>query len=235
MKKIFLLLLVVLSLGLIVVWQIFWADTTSWYVVAAVLLVLSAVPFFARFEHRTPTARELSLLAVMTALAVVSRAVFYLVPQVKPIAAVVIVTAVCLGPYAGYMTGAMAALLSNFIFGQGIWTPFQMTALGLVGLVSGLVLNRKSSSPLKLAVAGFVLTTVLYGLVVDMSTVLMTVTQWNWQSVIAVYAAGIPFDLVFGASTAVFLFLFGIPLQKKISRIQNKYGLFISNASEVES
>lgn len=234
MRKIFLLLLVVLSLGLILLWQIFWADSTSWYVVAVALLFLSAVPFFARFEHRAPTARELSLLAVLTALAVVSRAVFYLVPQVKPIAAVVIVTAVCLGPYAGYMTGAMAVLLSNFIFGQGIWTPFQMAALGLVGLVSGLVLNRKTSSPFKLAITGFVLTTVLYGLVVDLSTVLMTVTQWNWQSVLAVYAAGVPFDLAFGASTAVFLFIFGIPLQKKISRIQNKYGLFISTASEVE-
>lgn len=234
MKKIFLFLLVILTLGLIVVWQIFWADTTSWYVVAAVLLVLSAVPFFARFEHRAPTARELSLLAVMTALAVVSRAAFYLVPQVKPIAAVVIVTAVCLGPYAGYMNGAMAALLSNFIFGQGIWTPFQMAALGLVGLVSGLVLKPKTSSPIKLAITGFVLSTVLYGLVVDLSTVLMTVTQWNWKSVAAVYAAGIPFDLVFGASTAVFLFVFGMPLQKKICRIQIKYGLFLSTASEVE-
>lgn len=234
MKKIFLFLLVILILGLIVVWQIFWADTTSWYVVAAVLLVLSAVPFFARFEHRAPTARELSLLAVMTALAVVSRAAFYLVPQVKPIAAVVIVTGVCLGPYAGYMTGAMAALLSNFIFGQGIWTPFQMAALGLVGLVSGLILKPKTSSPLKLAITGFVLSTVLYGLIVDLSTVLMTVTQWNWKSVAAVYAAGIPFDLVFGASTAVFLFVFGMPLQKKIYRVQIKYGLFLSTASEVE-
>lgn len=235
MKKIFLLLLVVLSLGLIVLWQILWADSTSWYVVAVALLLLSAVPFFARFERRAPTARELSLLAVLTALAVVSRAVFYLIPQVKPIAAVVIVSAVCLGPYSGYMVGAMAVLLSNFIFGQGIWTPFQMTALGLVGLLSGIILNRKNSSPLKLAITGFILTTVVYGLVVDLSTVLMTVTQWNWQSVIAVYAAGVPFDLVFGASTAVFLFLFGIPLQKKISRIQIKYGLFISTASEVES
>lgn len=234
MKKIFLPLLVVLSLGLIVLWQILWADSTSWYIVAVALLLLSAVPFFARFERRAPTARELSLLAVLTALAVVSRAVFYLIPQVKPIAAVVIVAAVCLGPYSGYMVGAMAVLLSNFIFGQGIWTPFQMTALGLVGLLSGLVLNRKTSSPLKLAITGFVLTTVVYGLVVDLSTVLMTVTQWNWQSVFAVYAAGIPFDLIFGASTAVFLFIFGIPLQKKISRIQNKYGLFISTASEVE-
>ena len=62
------------------------------------------------------------LLSVLTALAVVSRAVFYLIPQVKPIAAVVIVAGMCLGPFSGYMVGALSAFLSNFLFGQGIWT-----------------------------------------------------------------------------------------------------------------
>lgn len=232
MKKAFLTALVFFTPVLLILWQVFLAEKTSWYVVAAVLLLLSAAPFFIRFERKIPSARELALAATLIALAVVSRAVFYLVPQVKPIAAVVIVSAVCLGPYQGYIIGAMSALLSNFIFGQGIWTPFQMAALGLVGFCAGLLLKPERATRLKYAVVGFVLASVLYGAVVDLSTVLMTVTDYTWQSVLAVYAAGVPFNLVFGASTAVFLLLLALPLQKKITRIQNKYGLFYPGETE---
>ena len=114
---------------------------------AAVLLLLSALPFFLHLERKPISAREMALLSVLTALAVVSRAVFYLIPQVKPIAAVVIVAGMCLGPFSGYMVGALSAFLSNFLFGQGIWTPFQMVALGLVGLL----LSGCSTVPKELA------------------------------------------------------------------------------------
>ena len=157
-----------------------------------------------------------ALLSVLTALAVVSRAVFYLIPQVKPIAAVVIVAGMCLGPFSGYMVGALSAFLSNFLFGQGIWTPFQMVALGLVGLLAGMLLRPGRVNRWVLALVGFFLATVVYGLVVDLSTVLMTVTDFTWPAVLAVYASGAPFDLVFGGSTAVFLVLFGTPLEQKI-------------------
>ena len=161
------------------------------------------------------SAREMAPLSVLTALAVVSRAVFYLIPQVKPIAAVVIVAGMCLGPFSGYMVGALSAFLSNFLFGQGIWTPFQMVALGLVGLLAGMLLHPGRVNRWVLALVGFFLATVVYGLVVDLSTVLMTVTDFTWPAVLAVYASGAPFDLVFGGSTAVFLVLFGTPLEQK--------------------
>ena len=225
MKRVLLTLLFLVLPVLLVVWQVCFADTTSWYLVAAVLLLLSALPFFLHLERKPISAREMALLSVLTALAVVSRAVFYLIPQVKPIAAVVIVAGMCLGPFSGYMVGALSAFLSNFLFGQGIWTPFQMVALGLVGLLAGMLLRPGRVNRWVLALVGFFLATVVYGLVVDLSTVLMTVTDFTWPAVLAVYASGAPFDLVFGGSTAVFLVLFGTPLEQKITRLQRKYGL----------
>ena len=65
----------------------------------------------------------------------------------------------------------------------------------------------------------------------DLSTVLMTVTDFTWPAVLAVYASGAPFDLVFGGSTAVFLVLFGTPLEQKITRLQRKYGLLERKAT----
>lgn len=221
----------IVTAGLLtVLWQLFFAETASYYVICVVLLLLSAVPFFAGFEHSKPTAREMSLIAVLIALAVMSRAVFYLIPQMKPIGAVVIVSAVCLGADRGYIIGAFSAFISNFIFGQGIWTPFQMVALGLAGFISGLIFDKIKSGRLSLAAVGFVLTSFLYSLIVDLSSVLMITGEYSVSSVLSVYGAGIPFSLSFGGSTAVFLFFFGEPFIKKIRRIIVKYD--ISNKLE---
>ena len=223
MKKMLSLIVSLLSIAAVIIWQLFFADT-NYYIIAAAILILSMFPFLFSFEKSKPSARELTLIAGLIAIAVVSRAVFYLIPQVKPIGAVVIVSGACLGAKRGYLIGAFSAFISNFIFGQGIWTPFQMVALGLVGLIAGLIFNGKTKR-LSLSIVGFVLCSALYGIIVDLSSVLMLTNDYSISSVLAVYAAGVPFNLIFGASTAIFLFLFGEEFTKKINRIVKKYGI----------
>lgn len=229
MKKLFLVILVAAPLVLTVLWQFFFSDSINFYIVSVALLVLSMLPFFVSFELKQITAREITLTATLITLAVVSRAAFYLIPQVKPIAAVVIASAVCLGAERGYIIGAFSAFISNFIFGQGIHTPFQMVALGLIGLIAGLIFKKLTVNKWSLAAVGFVLACVLYGLIVDLSTILVMYGEHlTLSDVLTVYAAGVPFNLVFGAATAVFLFLFGEPFIKKIDRVNTKYGLILN-------
>lgn len=223
MKKLFLLICTVAGFVFIIIWQLFFTNT-NYYLVAVVILILSILPFFVSFEKSRPSARELTLIAGLIAVAVISRAVFYLIPQIKPIGAVVIVCGVCLGAKRGYFIGAMSAFLSNFIFGQGIWTPFQMVAMGIVGLAAGLMFNKKAKR-IPMAIAGFVLCFAVYGLIVDLSSVLMMTNDYSMMSVLSIYAAGVPFGLTFGATTAVFLLLFGEAFAKKINRIVMKYGI----------
>ena len=206
MKKT-LTVLSILSLIFVVIWQIFFSST-NYYLVSAVILVLSMLPFFISFERSAPTARELTLLAGLIALAVVSRAVFYLVPQVKPIAAVVGVSGVCLGAKRGYLVGAFSMFISNFIFGQGIWTPFQMVAMGFVGFLFGVIFERVKINRISLAVTGFLTVFVVYGFIVDLSSVLVLSADLSIKSVLTVYASGALFNLVFAFVTAVFLFAF---------------------------
>lgn len=223
MKKLFLLICTVAGFVFIIIWQLFFTNT-NYYLVAVVILILSMLPFFVSFEKSRPSARELTLIAGLIAIAVISRAVFYLIPQIKPIGAVVIVCGACLGAKRGYFIGAMSAFLSNFIFGQGIWTPFQMVAMGIVGLAAGLMFNKKAKR-IPMAIAGFVLCFAVYGLIVDLSSVLMMTNDYSMMSVLSIYAAGVPFGLTFGATTAVFLLLFGEAFAKKINRIVMKYGI----------
>lgn len=223
MKKLIALVCAVAGMLVLVMWQLFSADT-NYYLITVIILILSMIPFFVSFEKSRPSARELTLIAGLIAVAVVSRAVFYLVPQVKPIGAIVIVCGACLGAKRGYFIGAMSAFLSNFIFGQGIWTPFQMVALGIVGLAAGLLFHEKAKR-VPMAIAGFLLCFAVYGLIVDLSSVLMMTKDYSAMSVLSIYAAGVPFGLVFGASTALFLLLFGEAFAKKINRMIIKYGI----------
>ena len=162
----------------------------------------------------------------LVALAFASRAAFYLIPQVKPMAAVVIVAAVCLGAERGYIVGALSMFVSNFLFTQGIWTPFQMVALGLVGFFAGLLFKKLPANRYLLALYGFVSVVIIYGLIVDISTVFMSLgDNITLSGVLAIYASGFTFNLVFAGTTAVFLFFFGEGFIKKIQRVDTKYNI----------
>lgn len=230
-KRLITPLILIISLLGIVFWNFFFSEV-SFYLISAVMLILSMLPFFIRFEKKETSAGEISLVATLIALAVVSRAAFYLIPQVKPIAAVVVVSAVCLGAERGYIIGAFSAFISNFIFGQGYWTPFQMAALGAVGLISGLIFSgikykeNSMSFRLLLSLVGFILSFALYGLIVDLSTIFMQLgNNITLSGALTIYAAGVPFSLVFGITTFVFLFLFGEIFIRKINRVIIKFGL----------
>ena len=226
MKKALMLFTVLGSLVFVLIWQTLFAKSINYYISSIVVLVLSMLPLFAVFEAKSLTARDLTLTATLIALAVVGRAAFYLIPQVKPIAAIVIASAVCLGSQRGYIIGAFSAFVSNFIFGQGIWTPFQMVALGTVGLLAGLVFQRLKVNRYTLSVVGFFLASFVYGIIVDMSTVLSVYgNNITLKGALSVYASGAVFNLVFGVSTAVFLFLFGMPFITKIESISTKYAI----------
>ena len=114
------------------------------------MLVLALVPMLLRFERRARQARELVPLAVLIALGTAGRAAFAFAPGFKPVAAVVIVAGAAFGCESGFVVGAMTAFVSNFFFGQGPLTPWQMLGFGLVGFLAGLLFARRAQ-PVRLA------------------------------------------------------------------------------------
>ena len=118
----------------------------SFYAVSIIIIVLAMLPFVLVFEGRKPQARELVVIAVMVAITVSGRAAFFMVPQFKPVVALVIITGAALGAQSGFAVGALSGFVSNFIFGQGPWTPWQMLAFGIIGFLSGIIFYRLASS-----------------------------------------------------------------------------------------
>ena len=114
----------------------------QFYIVSLLIIIYATIPFFLMFENRKPQARELVVLAVMCVIAVTSRGAFIWIPHFKPMIAVIIIAGVALGAEAGFLTGAITGFVSNFIFGQGIWTPWQMFAYGMAGFLGGFLYKK---------------------------------------------------------------------------------------------
>ncbi len=217
----------ILLIPAIIAFGVLVLEDRSYYFVSLLILAVTMLPFLLVFEHRKPMARELVLLATLSALAVAGRAAFFMLPQFKPVVAIVILTAVTLGPEAGFLVGAVSGFVSNFFFGQGPWTPWQMFSFGIVGFLAG-ILAVRGILPKKrwaLCLYGGIATVVIYGGIMNFSSAILFGGKLTVKSLLAIYASGVPFDLIHGASTVIFLFFLANPMMEKIGRVQKKYGL----------
>lgn len=202
----------------------------NYYISAVLIIILSLLPFFIIFENRKIKTSEIVIVAMMISLAVASRSVMAFVPQLKPTCAIVIVTAIAFGPNVGFVVGSLSMLISNFLFGQGMFTPFQMLAMGLVGFFCGLLFYKKSYNTDRfiVSVTGGLICFIVYGFIVDSCSVLMFVTDYTPKAVISVYTTGIPYNAIHAVTTAVFLLLINKPMTDKFTRLRVKYGIFES-------
>lgn len=198
----------------------------NYWLVSIALVLLAMWPFFSLFEKRKPRAREIVPIAVMSAIAAIGRFAFAMLPQFKPVAAIVIITGISFGAEAGFLTGAISALVSNFFFGQGPWTPWQMFAFGIIGFLSG-VLYKYNIIKNKLSICIFGgLCGYLYGLIVNLWTILAYVNPLTKEGIMATYISSIPFDTIHSVSTVIFLYVLAMPMKEKMERLKIKYGLF---------
>ncbi len=204
-----------------------------YYVTGTLMVVYALVPFFAAFEDRAPQAREIVVVAVLCALAVASRAAFIWAPGIKPMVGIIMLAGIALGPQTGFLVGAVSAFVSNFIFGQGPWTPWQMFAFGLAGLVAGMLAQRGViarhglSARAKLAHAIFGALGVVFavGPILDTSSVFTMLSIMTPEGALAVYAAGFPLNCVHAAATFATLYLLANPLLGRLHRLKVKFGL----------
>ena len=194
------------------------------------LLVLAEcmLPFFLVFEGRKPKARELVVIAVLCAIGVAGRSVFFMLPQFKPVLALVIIAGVAFGGETGFLVGAVTMLASNVLFSQGPWTPWQMFSMGIIGFLAG-VLFRKGllrRSRGSLAAFGAFAAVIIYGGIMNPASAIMySSANLNWQIILAYYVSGLPMDLIHAAATVLFLLLAAEPMLEKLDRIKVKYGL----------
>lgn len=207
---------------------IYFFGDRKYYFISLLIILEIIVPFILAFEKRMPELREIVMISVLCGIAIAGRAAFAMLPQFKPVLAVVIISAVCFGAETGFLVGAVTGFVSNFFFGQGPWTPWQMFAFGAVGFIAGIVFAKGAlrTTKVNLCVFGFLSAIIIYGGIMNPSSVLIWQAKPNLNIFISAYVMGFPFDLIHAVSTVFFLWFGAEPMCEKIDRAKLKYGLY---------
>ena len=202
----------------------------KYFFISLLVLLEAMLPFFVSFEDRKPKVRDIVTLAVMCALAVTGRTAFFMLPNFTPVMAIVIIAGVAFGCEGGFITGAMTMFVSNFIMGQGPWTPWQMFAMGLVGFLAGLFfagssVRTRNMTKLGLCIFGALICIVVYGGIMNPASVIMWQPNVNFSMIMASYVTGFPFDLAQATATVIALWLVARPFLEKLDRVRKKFGV----------
>jgi energy-coupling factor transport system substrate-specific component len=161
------------------------------------------------------SSKELAIIATLAGVAAAGRVLFAAIPGVQPVTVIAIVAGIALGARAGATVGALAALASNFVLGQGIWTPWQMLGWGLCGAAgafAGPVLRNRFLLAGFACVLGFAFSS------------LMDVWEWfsfyphTWQALGVQMARGIPFDAAHAAGNVALAVVGGSELRRVLDR-----------------
>ncbi len=187
----------------------------SWPLASFTLVGLVLLVGWLAYERARPSARMVAVVATLAAVAALGRDAFVALPDVKPITAITLVVGYALGPLPGFSVGAVGMLASNVMLGQGAYTPWQMAAWGLVGLI-GAALGRLSGRrlgrlPLALACA---FTALLAKEIMNVYTWTIGATHTP-AAFLLVASAGLPFDV----TDVVASFLFGLAFAPELARV----------------
>ena len=198
----------------------------SYYITGTLIIAELLLPFLMAFEGRKPQARELVVIAVLCALAIAGRVVIP-IPHFKAAYAIILISGIAFGPEAGFMVGAMTAFASNFFYGQGPFTPWQMFGYGAGGMLAGFCF-RNGWLPRKnwvMALFGFLTVLLWIGPLLDCASVFLMLTKITWSSVIATFISGFYVNISQAICTALILLLLGNALLEKLDRVKLKYGM----------
>lgn len=194
----------------------------NWGLIATALVVLAIVAFFFEFEAAAVSSKEIALVAMLGTISAVLRVPFAVMPNVQPCTYLIICSGYVFGPVAGFMVGAVTALVSNFFLGQGPWTLYQMLAWGLAG-VSSAYLNRFHASRTLLISFG-ILWGYLFGWIINIWFWAAFVYPLTLKTFIVAQLSSVWFDTFHAVGNAVFLGFFGM---KTIAILERFKGRFI--------
>jgi len=195
----------------------------SWQLTSFVILAVVLLGGFAWYERSRPPSQVVALVAALAALAIAGRIAFAAFPNVKPTTDIVVFAGYALGPAPGFAVGALAGLVSNFWFGQGPWTPWQMAGWGMCGVMgAALALGTRNAGRLSLAaVCG--LAGIAYGVLLNFSLMATYGGDLSLERFLTLEARAIPFDVAHVVGNVAFALLAGPAMVRMLVRFRQRF------------
>ncbi len=195
----------------------------SWELASFLIVGLVLIGGFAWYERSAPPSQVVALVAALAALAIAGRIAFAAFPNVKPTTDIVIFAGYALGPAAGFAVGALSALVSNFWFGQGPWTPWQMAAWGLCG-ISGAALAIGVRNVGRLTLAGVCgVAGLAYGALLNFSLMATYGGELSLRHFLLLEVRAIPFEVAHVGGNIVFALLAGPAMVRMLVRFRERF------------
>lgn len=192
----------------------------SYFVIGAILVAI----FFLIEKKKLPLSTFLPVV-VMVAIGSIGRIIFGFIPNVQPVTVIVVLMGLCYNPESGFLTGALSALVSNMVMGQGPWTLWQMFAWGMIGLLAGMCGKIKPLKSIYFAVPFSAVSAFLFSIITDAWTVMTLGDGMTFGSALSVFGAGLLFNIPHAVFNAVLCALIFIPMNKRFIRIKEKYDI----------
>ena len=190
----------------------------SYFAIAAIL-----VGIFVLIEKKKLPLSTFLPVVVMVAIGSIGRIIFGFIPNVQPVTVIVLLMGLCYNPESGFLTGALSALVSNMVMGQGPWTLWQMFAWGMIGLLAGFLGQLKPCKTIYFAVPFAALSAFLFSIITDAWTVMTLGEGMTFGSALTVFGAGLLFNIPHAVFNAALCALIFIPMNKRLTRIKEKY------------
>jgi len=199
----------------------------NWGLVATIVVILAIIAFFFEFEVAAVSSKEIALVAMLGTISAVLRVPFAAIPGVQPCTFLVICSGYVFGPVAGFMVGAMTALVSNFFLGQGPWTPYQMLAWGLAG-VSAAYVRRFNLRRIWLVIFG-IFWGYLYGVIINTWFWASFVHPLTLRTFVVTEINSLWFDTFHATGNALFMGLFGMKTIAILERFRKRFNWRLSS------
>jgi Prenyltransferase and squalene oxidase repeat len=195
----------------------------SWQLTSFLILGAVLIGGFAWYERSRPPSQVVALVAALAALAIGGRIAFAAFPNVKPTTDIVIFSGYALGGAPGFAVGALTGLVSNFWFGQGPWTPWEMAGWGLCGILGAvLALGTRNVGRLTLAaVCGFA--GVAYGALLNFSLMATSGGDLSLRHFGVLEARAVPFDAAHAIANIVFALIAGPAMVRMLVRFRERF------------
>jgi energy-coupling factor transport system substrate-specific component len=195
----------------------------SWELASFLILGAVLLGGFAWYERSRPTSQVVALVAALAALAIAGRIAFAALPNVKPTTDIVIFAGFALGPAPGFAVGALTGLVSNFWFGQGPWTPWQMVGWGLCGVLgAALALVRPRAGRFTLATV-CALAGIAYGALLNFSLMATYGGDLSLQRFLALESRAVPFDAAHAIGNAALALVAGPAMVRMLVRFRERF------------
>jgi energy-coupling factor transport system substrate-specific component len=195
----------------------------SWHLASFLILGLVLVAGFAWYERSRPPSQVVALVAALAALAIVGRIAFAAFPNVKPTTDIIVFAGYALGGAPGFAVGALTALGSNLWFGQGPWTPWQMVAWGLCGVLGALLaLGIRNAGRFTLAATcGFA--AIFFGALMNFSTMAISGGDLSWEKFWLLEGRAVPFEVAHFTANVALALVAGPAMVRMLVRFRERF------------